>query len=68
MSRSPWLEHLCLQAVRSTPLASTNEVARIVNRNGANTGRDSVRKTLRSLEFQGALKSIGDTVDAWQES
>jgi Fe2+ or Zn2+ uptake regulation protein len=66
VTRSPWLEYLCLQAVRQNNLASTNEVARILNRNGANTGRNSVRNALRSLESQGALKNIGDGIDAWQ--
>ena len=66
MTRSPSLEHQIMQVIRESTLASTNEVARGVNKAGENVGRDRVRKTLRSLEERGVLKNIGQDRDAWR--
>ena len=55
-----------MNAVRENTLASTNEVARYVNKAGENVGRDRVRKTLRTLEERGVLKNIGQDRDAWR--
>jgi hypothetical protein len=67
MTRSPWLEYLCLTAIRENTLFSTNDVARYCNREGTTSvGRSQVRRTLDALEANNEIVNVGDDSDAWK--
>lgn len=68
MIRQHGVEAQVLAALRCSAYPSTNEVVRVIHRQGGRTGRAAVRRALRVLEDEGLVVNAGDEHDAWKLS